>query len=98
MSKYKAVLFAPDGEWVTDYRESDSIEQVQELISNQGSRWFFYPFSAVITDNDRGFTTETQRIVDTWEPFKFMQGRTIRSFSKMIADLPLHEMEHILNG
>jgi hypothetical protein len=62
--RYKAVLFATDGAWTTDYYDSESIEDVQEQLANQGSRWFFYPFEAVIVDHG-ALTTGKQRIVDS---------------------------------
>jgi hypothetical protein len=96
MAKYKAVLFAPDGDWVTDYSNSESIEEVQELLANQGSRWFFYPFHAVIRDNGRGYTTKTQRIVDAAEPFEYLTGRTINTFAKEIDGLPNDTLAAIL--
>ncbi len=80
---YKAVLFAVDGDWVTDYRDSKTVEEVQELLANQQSRWYFYPFHAVITD--RGSTKETQRIVDAAFPFEELKGKTIRTMSKVIS-------------
>jgi hypothetical protein len=63
MTQYKAVLFAPDGDWVTDYAGSASVEEVQELVADQGSRWYFYPFSAVTVDHG-ALTTASQRLVD----------------------------------
>lgn len=95
---YKAVLFAPNGDWVTDYRNSATIETVQERLADQGSRWYFYPYHAVITDMKRhGGTTPTQRIVDAAEPFEYMKGKTIRSFGRMLANLPDKVHEQILS-
>lgn len=47
MEGYKAILFAPDGDWVTDC-PGDTIEEVIEQLENLGSRWFFYPFQGII--------------------------------------------------
>lgn len=94
--KYKAVLFAPDGDWVTDYGNSDSIEDVQERLADQGSRWFFYPFHAVIVDKG-GYTTKTQRLVDVAWPFENMKGKTIKGFGQTIASLPEWIVEAILS-
>lgn len=94
-TQYKALLVAPDGAWVTDYRESETIEEVQLRLADQGSRWYFYPFHAVITD--RGSTRDTQRIVDAAEPFEYMRGRTIRTFAATIAALPESTLEAILS-
>ena len=48
--KYQAVLFAPDGDYVTDFHDTNTIEEVWEEINNMGSRWIFYPFCCVGTD------------------------------------------------
>lgn len=44
---YQAILVAPDGDYVTDH-EYETPDEVMEAINNQGSRWIFYPFAAVI--------------------------------------------------
>lgn len=95
MTTYKAVLFAPDGEWVTDFRESESIADVEEALADMGSRWYFYPFHGVIRDN--GMTTSSQRLVSAAYPFEDMTGRTIRTFGRMIADVPESTLEAILS-
>jgi len=48
-SNYSAVLFAPDGENVRDFRGHNDIDEVWELISDMGSRWIFYPIPFVAT-------------------------------------------------
>lgn len=84
---YKAVLFTPDGqEWVTDYGD-ETVAGVWENVESGGSRWFFYPIVAIITD--RGpMTLDTQRIVDAPEAFSDMKGHTIRVAARMIAADP----------
>lgn len=47
MTTYQAVLVAADGDYVTDY-EYDTPDEVLEAIGEQGSRWIFYPFIAII--------------------------------------------------
>ena len=47
VTTYQAVLVAADGDYVTDH-EYDTPDEVLEAIGNQGSRWIFYPFGAVI--------------------------------------------------
>ena len=36
-NKYQAVLFAPDGDYVTDFYNMDTIEEVWEKINDMGS-------------------------------------------------------------
>ena len=85
--RYKAALFATDGDWVTDHRGCETIDEVWERIANQGSRWFFYPFSVVIVDH-YGFTTGTQRIVAGDELYEWAKGRTLNSFGKWLKANP----------
>jgi hypothetical protein len=87
MTTYKSVQFAPDGDWIVDYRGCSSVEEVWDLVADQGSRWYFYPFPAVIVD--RGDLTKgTQRIVDACWPFEYLRGRTIRTMGREIAEHP----------
>lgn len=97
MPTYKAVLFAPDGDWTTDYAESATIEEVEEKLADQGSRWYFYPFHGVIRDNG-SLTRNTQRLVSAAYPFEDMQGRSIRAFGRMLADTPESTLEAILQS
>lgn len=86
MEKYKAVLFASDGDWVTDFA-GESQDEVQELLADKGSRWFFYPFEAIIRDRG-GLTTGRQRLVNALEPLDIFIGKSIRSASRFLADNP----------
>ena len=97
MATYKAVLFAPDGDWTTDYSDSASIAEVEEKLADQGSRWYFYPFHGVIRDNG-SLTRNSQRLVSAAYPFEDMSGRTIRSFGRMLADTPEETLDAILNS
>lgn len=48
MKRYKLLCIAPDGETKTE-GEYETIEEAWQRNENMGSRWFFYPFRAVIT-------------------------------------------------
>lgn len=86
MTRYKAVLFSPDGEdWVTDHRGCATVEEVWEAVSNQGSRWFFYPVAAVIRDNGP-VTGPRNRIVDAPEYLEEIRGKSIRTAGRIIAE------------
>ena len=85
MKKYKAIYFSPDGDWVTDCRECLSVEEVWECIADRGSRWFFFPFPAVIIDKG-AYTSSTQKIVDIIPEFKFLKGKTIKTVSKFLIN------------
>ena len=86
---YKAILFATDGDWVTDHIYP-TIDEVWEAVSNQGSKWFFYPISAVIKHNG-ALTTSRQRIISCPEILEGNEGLSIKTFSKLIRDFPYWE-------
>ena len=44
---YQAILFAPDGEFVTDFKR-ETKQEVEDCINGMGSRWIFYPIVAII--------------------------------------------------
>jgi hypothetical protein len=81
---YKAALFAPDGDWITDYRAS-TIKDVWLIHENSGSRWFFYPIIVIITDHGT-VTTATQRIVDAPDLLADFKGKSLRTLSKFIKE------------
>jgi hypothetical protein len=47
---YKAVLFHPEGDFVTDFTNRNEIEDVWDMVNDMGSRWIFYPIVFVATD------------------------------------------------
>lgn len=80
MQRYKAVLFAPDGDWTVDFR-GDTKEKVKEQLANRGSRWFFYPLEGIILDKG-GVTTNRQGLVDAAPPIEFFKGKSIKTVVK----------------
>jgi hypothetical protein len=95
-AKYKAILFAPDGDWTTDHAR-DTVEEVYDALADQGSRWYFYPFHGVIRDNG-SLTRASQRLVSAAYPFEDMKGRSVKTFGRMLAETPENELEAILNS
>jgi hypothetical protein len=94
---YKAILFAPDGDWVTDYRWCNTVEEVRERVANQGSRWTFYPYAFVILD--RGdITTDRQRIIDAPDMMRGLVGYGVKTVGKRIAALSEDEHRFYLGG
>ncbi len=94
MSGYQAILFAPDGDYVTDHRR-DTIAEVWDAVNDQGSRWFFYPIPAVITDGSDGI--RRKRIIETARPFEDLAGRTVATFAAAIADTSADALAEILS-
>jgi hypothetical protein len=86
---YQAVLFSSDGDWVTDYHGSNSIEEVWKKVEDQGSKWIFYPFVCVTYSRGKyGYTTNRQKIVDSPFGDYVFVGRTIAQVSKFLKDNP----------
>ena len=61
-----------------------------EQLANRGSRWYFYPFEAIILDKG-GITTNRQRLVDASAPLEFLKGKTIKTASRIISKLDLQD-------
>jgi len=83
MVKYEALLVAPNGAFVTDFKE-DSIEKVQEDLADKGSKWFFYPYEFII-EVHKGLNILKRKIIDAPEGFEFMKGWTVGRVIKRIA-------------
>ena len=94
--KYKAVLFAPDGDWVTDYKDNTK-EDVIDQLANRGSHWYFYPFEGIIL-NKGGATSPYQRLVDIAPNMPWMVGLSIKAVGKWLASLSEEELLAMLEG
>jgi len=82
MKSYKAILFAPDGDYVTDY-SSDTVEEVIEKLADRGSQWYFYPLEAVIVD--RGSVSKRQRLVDVSPELYGFKGCSIKTVQQALS-------------
>jgi len=90
---YKAVLFSPDGDWVTDCRGLTK-EEVWNQVADLGSRWYFYPYPAIIKDHG-GFTSRDQRICEVYTEYDssmaWMKGLAIKTVSHILEANPIVE-------
>ena len=94
---YKAILIAPDGDWVTDF-ERNTVEEVEQELANMGSRWYFYPFHAVIKSPGSYIRfIDRKRLVSVAWPFEDMKGMTVGTLRRMIATMPEERLEAILS-
>ena len=98
MPKYQALLVAPDGDYVTDYK-CDTIEQVTDALADRGSRWYFYPFEFVIIADSKNYRTHSEtlrkRIVDhPYEGHNF-KGRTVNTVLNRIR---AGELDYLIEG
>lgn len=89
MPRYKGVLFATDGGWVTDF-EGDTKEEVIEQLANKGSRWYFFPFEGVILDKGSS-TTARQRLIDAAQPIEQFKGKSIATVQRFLSGLTPEE-------
>lgn len=97
MKGYKAVLFAPDGDWVTDF-EGDTKEEVIDKLADKGSRWYFYPFEGIIRDWG-GYTTSVQRLVDLAPNIpQELVGKSIKTVSNWLKGLTGRELYNMAAG
>lgn len=71
---YKATLFHPEGDSVTDFRR-DTKEEVWNEVANMGSRWIFYPIVVVTTE---------QTVVDAPAGLKFFIGKRVKTLRKFL--------------
>jgi len=85
-NKYQAILFASDGDFVTDC-EGSSIEEVAEKINDLGSRWYFFPLRFIITTRHGSRVSPRQRIVEAPEELEFLKGKTVATVRKQIPDI-----------
>ena len=76
MTHYKAILFHPEGDYVTDFYREDK-ESVLSELENMGSRWIFYPISFVATE---------KTIVETPYGLEWMKGKRIKTIEKYLKD------------
>jgi len=90
MKNYKAILFAPDGEFVTDFKDKVEIQDVWDKVADMGSRWFFYPIPFVATE---------KTIVSTPEGLEYLKGKRISTVKRIIQNCDADNLcEHLNNG
>jgi len=75
-NNYQAILFHPEGDYVTDFTGRATVQEVWEEIAEMGSRWIFYPLGFVATD---------KTIIDTPEGLEFLKGKRITTVQKYLA-------------
>jgi hypothetical protein len=75
MKNYKALLAHPEGDFVTDFKNKNNIQDVWDEVGNMGSRWIFYPIVFVCTD---------KTVIDTPDGMEFLKGKRITSLVKYL--------------
>lgn len=85
MKKYKAILFHPEGDFVTDFRDMPK-DQIWSSIADMGSKWFFYPLAFIATD---------KTIIDTLPGLEHLKGKRISSVKKYFAQNWINNKDEI---
>jgi len=86
---YKALLFHPEGDKVTDFANSKTKQEVWNAINNMGSRWVFYPLPFVATD---------KTIVDAPNGLEFLKGKRISTVVKFLKTQWSEKSDEICDG
>lgn len=89
MKNYKALLFHPEGDFVTDFTDKETKQDVWECINDMGSRWIFYPLPFVATD---------KTIVDAVEGLEFLIGKRITTAKKYLSEQWAKNADGICNA
>ena len=86
--KYIALLVTSDGkDYVTDFK-GKTIEEVEEMLSNRGSVWFFYPLEFIITTNGDWRNFLRKRVIRAYGVFKQFEGKSIKTLLEFIKNNP----------
>ena len=86
MKNYKAILFHPEGDYVTDFLNRIEVQDVWNEVAEMGSRWIFYPIPFVATN---------KTIVDVPEGLEFLKGKRIKSVVNFFKETWKHNSEQI---
>lgn len=86
---YKAILFHPEGDFVTDFQNNKTKQEVWDKVNNMGSRWIFYPLPFVATD---------KTIVETPEGLEFLKGKRINSVKEYLKFQWSYNADKICEG
>jgi len=79
---YRAILFALDGDWVTDF-PSDTKKEVIDKLANKGSRWYFFPLEAVIVDT---LPFSSRRLVDVAPELECFLGKSVKTIARNLRE------------
>ena len=85
MKNYKAILFHPEGDYVTDFQRENK-QDIWEELAEMGSRWIFYPIAFIATD---------KTIVDAPEGMDFLIGKRIKTVVRYFKETWQNDSEAI---
>jgi hypothetical protein len=82
MTMYQSIQFSLDGDYILDYHDCQSIEEVWDRVNDQGSKWYFHPIPMVIKNN--GVDIGKNRIVSAPYGLEFCKGKGVNTISRWI--------------
>jgi hypothetical protein len=88
---YKAVLFHPEGDYVTDFKgeyenQETACSDIWDKIADMGSKWIFYPIPVIVCD------TTAVDVISGMEAF---EGMDVQSISKHLSQLWQKDADYI---
>ena len=89
MGNYKAILFHPEGDSVTDFRDRKAVEDVWKEVENMGSKWIFYPLVFVCTE---------KTVADAPQGLESLKGKRIKTVKKFLEEHWKENADEICNG
>ena len=72
--EYKAIAFAPDGEYITE-GEFETVQDCWDRINDWGSRWIFYPFTGVV---------KNKRVISFCDILPELSNKDIKTIQKAL--------------
>jgi hypothetical protein len=96
MIKYTLVLISVDGKEFRTDGNFETLPEAKDYLNNLGSRWYFYPFAAIIrkpkASNYSSYTiTQLQdilksKIIFISDDFDSLNGKTVATYIKLIKE------------
>jgi hypothetical protein len=81
--KYKVMVMSFDGETKTEQPVFGNVQDAWEYAGNLGSKWFFYPFTYIVTESGK-------TIKETPHGLEFLKGKRVKTIQKMFKRASTH--------
>jgi hypothetical protein len=83
LMKYKVMVMSFDGETQTERPVFGNTRDAWEYAGDLGSKWFFYPFTYVVTESGK-------TIVEAPHGLKHFEGKRVKTIQKMFKRASTH--------
>jgi hypothetical protein len=81
---FRLICMAPDGDYVTEGSNFETVQAAWDRAEDMGSRWIFYPFSFVTTRS--GLTVKDAP--EALSLFKGMRVKKVAALFERVSKLP----------